>query len=246
MSRRTPSKGRACERNHNSRRKKAGCAPGGARYPKPGGYATGLFSRSTACRYPFGSDIPGRSVSIEQELRGELQDALRARDRSRLDVIRQIETEVAHARSEPGFAGEVDDALYRQVIGAYIKRMDKARHEYVAAGERGKPLADKLGFEIHYLDRWLPSRLGEEETRRLVAEALVEVGASAPGEAGRVVGHIMRTHGDEVDGALVNRLVREALGGTWRGGRTPARSATAPCSPRPGRRRSRTRTGLSS
>jgi uncharacterized protein YqeY len=152
-------------------------------------------------------------MSIHDDLRSELKDALRARDRARLDVIRQIETEVARVRSEPGFEGDVDDAVYGKVIAAYIKRMDKARREYVEAGERGKPLADKLAFEIDYLGRWLPSRLGEEETRRLVDDAIDELGASAPGDAGKVVGHVMRAHGDAVDGALVNRLAREALDG---------------------------------
>ena len=68
--------------------------------------------------------------------------------------IRQVETEVARARTEPGFHGEVDDALYRRVIAAYCKKMDKARLEFVAAGERGRAQAEKLAFEIEYLGRW--------------------------------------------------------------------------------------------
>ena len=56
-------------------------------------------------------------MSIHEELAAELKDAIRGRDRRRMDVIRQVETEVARARTEPGFHGEVDDALYRRVIG---------------------------------------------------------------------------------------------------------------------------------
>src|SRR3970040_555192 len=113
-------------------------------------------------------------MSIKEELAEELRDAMRARDGRRRDVIRQIETEISVARSQPGFTGDVDDALYRQVIGSYVKKMEKSRQEYLDIGERGAALADKLGFEVDYLSRWLPRRLGAEATRELVRVAVLE------------------------------------------------------------------------
>lgn len=151
-------------------------------------------------------------MSIHEELTAELKDAMKARDRARLDVIRQIETEVSKAKTEPGFAGEADDALYRSVIAAYSKKMDKARDEFAALGERGAEPVAKLSFEIDYLSRWLPQGLSEDETREVVRIAIKELRASEAKQLGRVVGHIMKNGPRGVDGALVNRLVREALG----------------------------------
>jgi hypothetical protein len=151
-------------------------------------------------------------MSIHEELAAELKDAIRARDRRRMDVIRQVETEVARARTEPGFHGEVDDALYQRVIAAYCKKMDKARLEFVAAGERGRAQAEKLAFEIEYLARWQARTLDEAATRDLVRAAIAELGAADPRMTGRVIGHVMKAAGGTVDGALVNRLVREELG----------------------------------
>jgi uncharacterized protein YqeY len=129
-----------------------------------------------------------------------------------MDVIRQVETEVARARTEPGFHGEVDDGLYRRVISSYCKKMDKARLEFVAAGERGRPQAEKLGFEIEYLGRWQARTLDEAATRELVRAAIAEAGAADPKMAGRVIGQVMKAAAGTVDGGLVNRLVREELG----------------------------------
>lgn len=129
-----------------------------------------------------------------------------------MDVIRQVETEVARVRTEPGFRGEADDDLYRRVIGAYCKKMDKARAEFAGAGERGRPLAEKLAFEIEYLGRWQPRTLDEEATRALVRAAIAEVGAVDPKMAGQVIGRVMKSAAGTVDGALVGRLVREELG----------------------------------
>jgi len=138
---------------------------------------------------------------------------MRTRDRRRMDVIRQVETELARARTEPGFHGEVDDALYRRVIAAYVKKMDKARQEFEAAGERGRPQAEKLAFEIEYLKRWQAQTLDEDATRSLVRAAIAELGVSDAKAAGRVIGQVMKTGAGSLDGALVNRLVREELGG---------------------------------
>jgi len=153
-------------------------------------------------------------VTIQEQLADELKSAMKAQDALRRDVIRQIQTEIAIARSEPGFSGEVDDVLYQKVIGSYVKKMDKARSEYLGLGERGRPLADKLGFEIEYLGRWLPRKLDEEKTRALVKATIGELGvAGDPKAAGRVTGTLMKTRGGDLDGGLVGRVVAEELGG---------------------------------
>jgi len=151
-------------------------------------------------------------MTIREELAEELKNAMRAKDGPRRDVIRQVETEVAVARSQPGFEGEVDDELYRTVIASYVKKMDKARDEYLEIGERGTAMAEKLGFEVEYLSRWLPSKLDEKATRDLVSSAITTLGVAGDEKAaGRVIGHLMKTHGKDLDGGLVNRLVREEL-----------------------------------
>jgi uncharacterized protein YqeY len=153
-----------------------------------------------------------RIMSIKDELATELRDALKTGDKARAAVIRQAETEVSRAKSEPGFSGEVDDGLYVAVIGSYTKKMAKAREEYLSYGEKGASRAEALGFEIDYLSRWLPAVIGEAETRAIVAAAIAELGVDDPKMAGRVVGHIMKSGAEGIDGGLVNRVVREVLG----------------------------------
>ncbi len=150
-------------------------------------------------------------MSIQEELRAELKAATLERDQPRLDVIRAVETEIKVARTSKGFEGEVDDALYQQVIGAYSKKMSKARAEYEKAGERGQDMAGKLAYEVQYLSRWMPQKLDEEATLAVVLSTIAELGVSDPKQTGRVMGAVMKAHGKDVDGGLVNRLVREQL-----------------------------------
>lgn len=152
-------------------------------------------------------------MSIKAELRAELVDAMKAGDRQRRDVIRSVEAEIQRQRTAPGFSGSGDDDdFYRKNIGSYVKKMRKAAAEYGAMGDRGAQMARKLSFEVDYLSRWLPSHLDADGTRALVRRAIAALGASGdPTARGRVIGHIMRGHRQEVDGSLVARLAAEEL-----------------------------------
>ena len=145
-------------------------------------------------------------MNIKEELAAELKDAMKSQDSARRDVIRQV-------RSAPGFSGDVDDAFYQKVIASYVKKMDKTRAEYEGYGDRGADMASKLAYEVEYLSQWLPQKLDEAGTRDLVKEAIGELGVTGDEKAaGRVTGYLMKQRGSDLDGGLVNRIVREELG----------------------------------
>lgn len=151
-------------------------------------------------------------MTIQEQLAAEQKAAMKNGDRATLNVIRQINSEISVAKAAPGFEGQVDDDLYLATIATYVKRMSKARSEYEALGERGREQAEKLSFEIDYLSAYLPQKLDEAATRALVDQAITDLGATNPKMTGQVIGAVMKS-GEEVDGALVARLVNEALAG---------------------------------
>ncbi len=150
-------------------------------------------------------------MALIEEFRAELKNAMRARDQQRLDALRLVETEVGKAKTAPGFEGDVDDALYERIIGAYVKKMKKALKEYQSYGDRGKEMAEKLSFEVDYLGRWLPKGLDEAATRELVRKAIADLGVESPREMGKVMGQLMKQHKGQIDGSLVSKLVKEEL-----------------------------------
>ena len=149
-------------------------------------------------------------MTIQEQLAAEQKAAMKSGDRATLNVIRQIQSEVSVAKAAPGFDREVDDDLYLATIATYVKRMSKARSEYEALGERGREQAEKLAFEIDYLAAYLPQKLDEAATSDLVDQTIADLGATDPKMTGQVIGAVMKS-GEDVDGALVARLVKEAL-----------------------------------
>ena len=149
-------------------------------------------------------------MTIQEQLAAEQKAAMRSGDRATLNVIRQIQSEVAVAKAAPGFDGDVDDDLYLATIATYVKRMEKARNEYADLGERGRDQAEKLAFEIDYLSAYLPQKLDEAATRSVVDQTIADLGATDPKMTGQVIGAVMKS-GEDLDGALVARLVKDAL-----------------------------------
>jgi uncharacterized protein YqeY len=152
-------------------------------------------------------------MAIDQELDSLLKQALRDRDQPTLDVVRMVKTKVQERRTAKGFAGEVDDALYLDVIGAYRKQLQKAAEEFEKVGERGAEQLAKLRFEIDFCSRFLPATMGDDELRTLVAERIATLGVGDAKQVGRLVGDVMKTHRGKVEAGDVKRIAEELLAG---------------------------------
>lgn len=151
-------------------------------------------------------------MSIESTLREKLTAAIKARDLRTANTIRMINTKVMERRTAKGFKGEVDDALYVDVIGAYKKTLEKARVEFEGAGEKGAEQIAELDFEADFCKQFLPELLSDDEVRTIAQAAIAELGAD-PKMKGRIVGAVMKQHKGQVEAAQVQRIVGELLGG---------------------------------
>ena len=147
-------------------------------------------------------------MALIDDLSTALKEAMKAKDKPKLDAIRQVQTEIAKKKSEKGEA-ETDE-LVLGVISSYVKKMAKAVDEYNSLGERGAEMAEKIQFEIDFLSQWLPEQLSEEDVEKLVDEVLTELGEVDMSQMGRIIGAVM-AKGDGIDGSIVSRIVKEKL-----------------------------------
>ncbi len=147
-------------------------------------------------------------MALADDLSSALKDAMKAKDKPKLDAIRQIQTEIAKKKAEKG--EEVNDDLVLGVISSYVKKMIKAVEEYQSLGDRGQEMAEKIQFEIDFLSTYLPEQLGEEEVEKIVDEVLSELGDVDISQMGRVIGAVM-AKGDGIDGSIVSKIVKDKL-----------------------------------
>ena len=147
-------------------------------------------------------------MALADDLSSALKDAMKAKDKPKLDAIRQIQTEIAKKKAEKG--EEVNDDLVLGVISSYVKKMIKAVEEYQSLGDRGQEMAEKIQFEIDFLSTYLPEQLGEEEVEKIVDEVLSELGDVDISQMGRVIGAVM-AKGEGIDGSVVSKMVKQKL-----------------------------------
>jgi hypothetical protein len=150
-------------------------------------------------------------ANLEGQLREELTASLKAKDLKTANLIRMINTKIMERRTAKSFTGTVDDPLVLDVIATYKKQMEKARQEYVAAGERGKDQIADIDFELQWCAKWLPAGMSEAELRDAVAKAVAELPQKDPKMAGRVIGAIKKQFGDRADAQLTKKLADELL-----------------------------------
>ena len=147
-------------------------------------------------------------MALADDLSTALKEAMKAKDKPKLDAIRQIQTEIAKKKSEKG--EEVNDELVLGVISSYVKKMAKAVDEYKSLGEKGEEMAKKIQFEIDFLTTYLPEKLSEEEVEKIVDDVLAELGDVDMSQMGRVIGAVM-AKGDGIDGSIVSKIVKGKL-----------------------------------
>jgi uncharacterized protein YqeY len=152
-------------------------------------------------------------MALEQQLTETLTRAIRDKDTRTADVVRMLKTRLTERRTAKGFAGEVDDAVVTEVIGAYRKQLQKALAEYEKLGDRGAAQVAQLRFEIAFCERFLPKGMDEGSLRALVRERLQALGIADVKQVGRLVGDVVKTHKGQVDAADVKRVAEEVLKG---------------------------------
>ena len=147
-------------------------------------------------------------MALVDDLSAALKEAMKAKDKPKLDAIRQVQTEIAKKKSEKG--EEATDELVLAVISSYVKKMTKAVEEYQTLGNRGTEMAEKIQFEIDFLSEWLPEQLSEEEVEKIVDAVLTEMGDIDISQMGKVIGAVM-SKGDGIEGSLVSKIVKSKL-----------------------------------
>ena len=150
-------------------------------------------------------------MSLLNELNSRLKEAMKARRSDEVSVIRMIKSRITELQTSSSFQGELDDKAIVGVITAYSKQMTKALTEFEKAGTAGQEQINALKFEIEYLSPFLPKKLDEEATHKLVAEVQEREGIREAKMMGRLIGAVMKSHKEQVDAALVRKAAEKLL-----------------------------------
>jgi uncharacterized protein len=148
------------------------------------------------------------TATPQQRIEAELKTALKSGDKSRLQTLRLLLTEIKNERIRRG--GEVDEAGFVAQVRKAIKQREEAAFQF-RAGHR-EELATKEEAEAAILAAFLPAAAAESEIRAAIAALIAERGLTGPAAIGPIMKEMLARFGSSADGATLNRIARELLG----------------------------------
>jgi uncharacterized protein YqeY len=141
-------------------------------------------------------------MDLQSRLTEDMKTALKSGQKDRLQVIRMLLSDVKNIDLMP------NKPTAEQAVEAYGKKLRKSVEEYEKLGKPDE--VTKLKGEIAVVDEYLPKKLSPEETGALVDQFLAANSFSAK-DMGKAMGAFLKQQGGQVDGAIVNKLLRERL-----------------------------------
>ena len=147
-------------------------------------------------------------MSIFDDVTTGMKEAMRAREKARLSALRGIRAAFLTRMKEDN-----SESLSDEQCVPLLRRLEKQRRESIEAfGGAGRTeQADAERAELEVIQSFLPSLADQAATRAWVEEALAAVGATGPGDLGRVMGSLMKGHRGEVDGGLARQIAQQLL-----------------------------------
>ena len=146
-------------------------------------------------------------MSISERLAEDLKSAMREKDEVARGAIRLIRAAIQNAEIEKGRA--LDDAGELDVLARMAKQRRESIEAYRTHGR--EDLAAQEEAELAVVSRYLPAQMDEDEIRALAMQTMSELGASGPGDRGKVMGKLMPQLKGKADGAVAARIVGELL-----------------------------------
>ena len=125
-------------------------------------------------------------MTLQQRVDADLKDAMRAKDATRLGVLRMLKSAMKYAAIEKaGADAEISDADAIQAIRKQVKQ----RQDSIESFEKGgRPeLAAKEKEELQVLNSYLPQQMSAEDLSKAVKETIAELGATSKAQMGAVM-----------------------------------------------------------
>ena len=146
-------------------------------------------------------------MSLKAQITEDMKTAMRAKDSARLSTIRLLQA--AMKQKEVDERIELDDAAIIAIVDKLIKQRKDSIAAYEAANRTD--LADVEKAEMEVLKVYLPERMSVAEITAAVEAIVAELGASGPGDMGKVMGKVKAQLAGKADMGLVSAAVKAAL-----------------------------------
>ncbi|MDL2336511.1 MAG: GatB/YqeY domain-containing protein [Pseudomonadota bacterium] len=146
-------------------------------------------------------------MTLKDQITEDMKTAMRAKDAPRLLTIRGLLAACKQREVDERIV--LDDAAVIAIVDKLIKQRKDSISQFGAAGRTD--LVDKETAELQVLEAYLPQRLGADDIAAEVQAIVAELGATGPGDMGKVMAAVKARLAGKADMGLVSAAVKQAL-----------------------------------
>ena len=146
-------------------------------------------------------------MSLKEQLKSDLKDAMRAKDINKRDSIRAINTMIKQIEVDQRI--ELNDEEIIKLIQKGIKQRQEAIAQYKAASR--DDLVQKEQAQIDVFELYLPAQLSGEELKDIIQDIINQTGATSMKDMGKVMNPAKEKVGGGADGKRINQIVKQLL-----------------------------------
>ena len=149
-------------------------------------------------------------MDIFEKVSKDIIAAMKAKDKMRLEALRNVKKYFIEAKTAPGANDTLNDATALKILSKLAKQ---GRDTAALYTEQGRPdLAEEETAQAAIIEEYLPKALSADELEAEVKAIIAETGASSMKDMGKVMGIASKKLAGRADGKAISVLVKQLLG----------------------------------
>ena len=148
-------------------------------------------------------------MTLFDQISNDIKEAMKARDKVRLETLRNIKKVFLEAKTAPGANDTLEDADALKIIAKLAKHGRETAVTYSQASRQD--LADAELAQVAVLESYLPKQLDEAQIEAAVREIIEQTGAAGMKDMGKVMGAATKKMAGQADGRVISTIVKKLL-----------------------------------
>lgn len=148
-------------------------------------------------------------MTLFNQISEDIKAAMKARDKVRLETLRNIKKVFIEAKTAPGANDELDDAAALKIIQKLAKQGRETARTYTDNSRQD--LADEELGQVAVMEEYLPKQLSPEEIEKAVKDIITQTGATSMKDMGKVMGMAGKLLAGKADGKAISTIVKQLL-----------------------------------
>lgn len=149
-------------------------------------------------------------AQLFEQISNDIKEAMKARDKVRLETLRNIKKVFLEAVTAPGANDVLEDADALKILQKLAKQGKEAAATFTQQARQD--LADAELAQVKVIEEYLPKALSEAEIEVKVKEIIAQTVASTMKDMGRVMGLASKQLAGLADGGAISAIVKRLLG----------------------------------